>query len=89
MSTYDKIAWLPLCAGLTGLGLVSTKFGRMEPAGQLAARISEASGFFPREQLALSTQCGFASAGPGNQVSEDTQENKLRLLGEVANRVWG
>ena len=22
MSTYDKIAWLPLCAGLTGLGLV-------------------------------------------------------------------
>jgi len=71
------------------LGLVSTKFGRMEPAGQLAARISEASGFFPREQLALSTQCGFASAGPGNQVSEDTQENKLRLVGEVANRVWG
>ena len=22
MSTYDSIAWLPLCAGLTGLGLV-------------------------------------------------------------------
>lgn len=22
MSTYDKIAWLPLCGGLTGLGLV-------------------------------------------------------------------
>ena len=22
MSTYDKIAWLPLCAGLTGIGLV-------------------------------------------------------------------
>src|SRR5208282_5053986 len=22
MSNYDKIAWLPLCAGLTGLGLV-------------------------------------------------------------------
>ena len=22
MSTYDKIAWLPLCAGLTGVGLV-------------------------------------------------------------------
>ena len=22
MSTYDNIAWLPLCAGLTGLGLV-------------------------------------------------------------------
>src|ERR1700677_4785458 len=22
MSTYDKIAWLPLCGGLTGVGLV-------------------------------------------------------------------
>jgi len=22
VSTYDKIAWLPLCGGLTGLGLV-------------------------------------------------------------------
>ena len=71
------------------LGLVSTKFDRMEPPDQLAARISEASGFFPLEQLALSTQCGFASAGPGNQISEDAQENKLRLVGEVADRVWG
>jgi Methionine synthase II (cobalamin-independent) len=71
------------------LGLVSTKFDRMEPAEQLAARISEAGGFFPLDQLALSTQCGFASAGPGNQISEDAQENKLRLVGEVADRVWG
>jgi hypothetical protein len=67
----------------------TTKFDRMEPADQLAARISEASGFFPLDQLAISTQCGFASAGPGNQISEDAQENKLRLVGEVADRVWG
>src|SRR5229473_3164350 len=70
------------------LGMVSSKLGTMEPANQLAARIREASGFFPREQLALSTQCGFASAGPGNAISEDAQENKLRLVAEVADRVW-
>ena len=70
------------------LGLVSTKFDRMEPPDRLADRIREASGFFPREQLALSTQCGFASAGPGNAISADAQENKLRLVGQVANRVW-
>jgi len=69
------------------LGLVSTKFDRMEHADQLADRIREASRFFPAEQLALSTQCGFASAGPGNAISEGAQENKLRLVGEVANRV--
>jgi 5-methyltetrahydropteroyltriglutamate--homocysteine methyltransferase len=70
------------------LGLVSSKFDRMEDPEQLAARIGEASRFFPRDQLALSTQCGFASAGPGNAISEDAQENKLRLVGEVAGRVW-
>jgi 5-methyltetrahydropteroyltriglutamate--homocysteine methyltransferase len=70
------------------LGLVSSKFDRMEPPDQLAARIDEASRFFPRQQLALSTQCGFASAGPGNAISEDAQENKLRLVSEVADRVW-
>jgi len=26
VSTYDKIAWLPLCGGLTGLGLVLSYF---------------------------------------------------------------
>ena len=55
---------------------------------ELTARIGEASRYFPREQLALSTQCGFASAGPGNAISEGAQENKLRLVGEVADRVW-
>ena len=68
------------------LGLVSTKLDRMEHADQLADRIREASRL-PAEQLALSTQCGFASAGPGNAISEGAQENKLRLVGEVANRV--
>ena len=71
------------------LGIVSSKFGTMEPAGQLAARIREASGFFPPEQLALSTQCGFASAGPGNAITEDAQTKKLQLIAEVADRVWG
>jgi 5-methyltetrahydropteroyltriglutamate--homocysteine methyltransferase len=71
------------------LGLVSSKYDAMEPAGDLAARIREAGNFFPREQLALSTQCGFASAGPGNAISEGAQENKLRLVSEVADSVWG
>jgi 5-methyltetrahydropteroyltriglutamate--homocysteine methyltransferase len=71
------------------LGLVSSKFDAMEPVDSIAARVREASGFFPREQLAVSTQCGFASAGPGNAISPDAQENKLRLVAEVADSVWG
>jgi 5-methyltetrahydropteroyltriglutamate--homocysteine methyltransferase len=71
------------------LGLVSSKFAELESPEQLIGRIEEAGRFYPRDQLALSTQCGFASAGPGNAISEDAEERKLRLIAEVANRVWG
>ena len=70
------------------LGLVSSKFDELESPDHLIARIEEAARFYPRDQLALSTQCGFASAGPGNAISEDAQEKKLRLIAEVAHRVW-
>ena len=71
------------------LGLVSSKFDEVESPEWLLARIDEAARFHPREQLALSTQCGFSSAGPGNAISEDAQEKKLRLVSEVAARAWG
>jgi hypothetical protein len=58
------------------LGLVSSKFAELEDEEQLLARIDEASKFYPRDQLALSTQCGFSSAGPGNAISEDAQQKK-------------
>jgi methionine synthase II (cobalamin-independent) len=70
------------------LGLVYSKFDELESPEHLIARIDEAARFYPRDQLAPSTQCGFASAGPGNAISEDAQERKLRLVAEVANRVW-
>ena len=71
------------------LGLVSSKFDQLESPEQLIGRIEEAARFYPRDQLALSTQCGFASAGPGNAISEDAQEKKLQLIAEVAHRAWG
>lgn len=70
------------------LGLVSTKRGDLEPADGITARIEEAARFFTRDQLALSTQCGFASVMAGNPITEAAQEAKLRLVAEVAHRVW-
>ena len=70
------------------LGLVSSKFDELESPDDLIARIDDAARFYPRDQLAISTQCGFASAGPGNAISEDAQEKKLRLIAEVADRAW-
>jgi 5-methyltetrahydropteroyltriglutamate--homocysteine methyltransferase len=70
------------------LGLVSSKFDQLESPEQLIGRIEEAAKVYPRDQLALSTQCGFASAGPGNALNEDAQEKELHLIAEVAARVW-
>jgi 5-methyltetrahydropteroyltriglutamate--homocysteine methyltransferase len=70
------------------LGLVSTKTDALEPADGVAARIEEAARFFPRDQLALSTQCGFASVAAGNPISFETQRAKLRLVADTAHRLW-
>jgi 5-methyltetrahydropteroyltriglutamate--homocysteine methyltransferase len=70
------------------LGLVSSKKPDMETPEELRARIQEAGSFFPREQMALSTQCGFASSAEGNPISEEAEEDKLRLVADVAHGVW-
>jgi 5-methyltetrahydropteroyltriglutamate--homocysteine methyltransferase len=71
------------------LGLVSTKTAELESPDVLLAEIDEAARHFPREQLALSPQCGFASVLAGNPVPYEIQEPKLRLVAEVAQRAWG
>jgi 5-methyltetrahydropteroyltriglutamate--homocysteine methyltransferase len=71
------------------LGLVSTKNPEMETPDELVARIDEAGRFFPRDQLGLSTQCGFASVADGNPIDERAEELKLRLVADVAHAAWG
>ena len=71
------------------LGLVTTKFGQMESKETLKRRIDEAAKYAPMEQLALSPQCGFSSTVHGNNIAVEDQRNKLRLVIETANEVWG
>jgi len=74
---------------LAVLGLVTTKVGTMESKDDLKRRIDEASQYAPLEQLALSPQCGFSSTVHGNNIAVEDQRNKLRLVLEVAQDVWG
>ncbi|HEY8711029.1 MAG TPA: 5-methyltetrahydropteroyltriglutamate--homocysteine S-methyltransferase [Burkholderiaceae bacterium] len=71
------------------LGLVTTKFGEMESKDALKRRVDEASKYAPLEQLALSPQCGFSSTVHGNNIAVQAQRDKLRLVVEVAQEVWG
>jgi 5-methyltetrahydropteroyltriglutamate--homocysteine methyltransferase len=71
------------------LGLVTTKFGELESKDALKRRIDEAAKYAPIEQLALSPQCGFSSTVHGNNIAMQAQRDKLRLVVETANEVWG
>ena len=71
------------------LGLVTTKFGALESKDALKRRIEEAAKYAPMEQLALSPQCGFSSTVHGNNIAVEDQRNKLRLVVETAQEMWG
>jgi 5-methyltetrahydropteroyltriglutamate--homocysteine methyltransferase len=71
------------------LGLVTTKTGKLEVEDELRRRIDAAARHLPLEQLALSPQCGFASSGRGNPLSEDEQWSKRELVVSVAQKSVG
>jgi 5-methyltetrahydropteroyltriglutamate--homocysteine methyltransferase len=70
------------------LGLVTTKSPRLEYDRDVLARIEEAARIKPAAELALSTQCGFASVPVANPVTPDAQRAKLELVVRVARQVW-
>ena len=71
------------------LGLVTSKSGELESKDEIRRRIDAAAKFVDIDQLALSPQCGFASTEDGNTLSEDQQWEKLRMIVEIADEVWG
>jgi 5-methyltetrahydropteroyltriglutamate--homocysteine methyltransferase len=71
------------------LGLVSSKFGQLEERDAILRRIEAASKFIDLSRLCLSPQCGFASTEEGNLLDEKEQWDKLRMIVEIAEEVWG
>jgi 5-methyltetrahydropteroyltriglutamate--homocysteine methyltransferase len=85
---FKPLRFLPK-GKLVVLGLVTTKFDQLENKDSLKRRIEEAAKYAPMEQLALSPQCGFSSTVHGNNIEVQAQRNKLRLVIETAQEVWG
>jgi 5-methyltetrahydropteroyltriglutamate--homocysteine methyltransferase len=85
--TFEPLRFVPRSKSVV-LGLVSSKLAALESPDDLRRRIDEASRYVPLENLALSPQCGFASALEGNLLSEDDQWRKLQLVADTARKVW-
>lgn len=86
--TFEPLRFVPRGRAVV-LGLVSSKLPGLESQDDLVRRIEAAARFVPVEDLALSPQCGFASTAEGNLLSEEQQWDKLRLVAETAQKVWG
>ncbi|HZQ80592.1 MAG TPA: 5-methyltetrahydropteroyltriglutamate--homocysteine S-methyltransferase [Gaiellaceae bacterium] len=86
---FEPLRFLPKGEKRVVLGLVTTKRGALESKDELKRRIEDASKHAPLEQLCLSPQCGFSSTVEGNELTEEEQWAKLRLIVEVAEEVWG
>jgi len=71
------------------LGLVTTKRGALEGKDDLKRRIDAAARFVDLDQLCLSPQCGFSSTKEGNDLTPQQQWDKLALIVETAQEVWG
>ena len=70
------------------LGLLTTKSDTLDDEVAVGARIAEAARHKPLEELALSTQCGFASAPGDNPVTPAGQRAKLEMIARLARRTW-
>jgi 5-methyltetrahydropteroyltriglutamate--homocysteine methyltransferase len=70
------------------LGLVTTKNGELENPELIQARINEAAQYVDINQICLSPQCGFASTEEGNSLTPEQQWDKVRLVTELADKVW-
>ena len=70
------------------LGLLTTKQADLEDTKLLEERIAEASSIKPLSELALSTQCGFASSN-NVPLTVDEERAKLQRVRDVATTTWG
>lgn len=83
------------------LGVVTTKNAKLEKLEDLKARVYNAADIIAkgqgrsrdealRDNLAVSPQCGFASAADGSGIgmSEEIQWQKLELLKRLAEEIW-
>jgi 5-methyltetrahydropteroyltriglutamate--homocysteine methyltransferase len=85
---FEPLRFVPK-GKLVVLGLVTTKRGDLESKDELKRRLDEASQFVDIDQLCLSPQCGFSSTVEGNVLSYEQEVDKLRLIVETAQEVWG
>jgi len=85
---FEPLRYLPKGKRVV-LGVVTSKRGELESKDFIKRRVEEAARYTDIDQLCLSAQCGFSSTSEGNDLTEQEQWDKLRLIVDVAQEIWG
>ncbi len=85
---FEPLRFLPK-GKVVVLGLVTTKSGELEAKDDLKRRVEAATQHTDLDQLCLSPQCGFSSTVEGNALTVEQEAEKLRLVVETADEIWG
>jgi methionine synthase II (cobalamin-independent) len=80
------------------LGVITSKFPEMEDLGEMEERVRNAVKYMVKgtgesetealKRVGVSPQCGFASHSSGNAVKRQDMINKLKLVRELADKIW-
>jgi 5-methyltetrahydropteroyltriglutamate--homocysteine methyltransferase len=85
---FEPLRFVPKGNKQIVLGLVTSKSGTLEKKDDIKKRIDEATKYVTLDQLCLSPQCGFASTEEGNELAEDEQWAKLKMIVDLSKEVW-
>jgi 5-methyltetrahydropteroyltriglutamate--homocysteine methyltransferase len=86
---FEALRFVPKGGKRVVLGLLSSKRSAREDKDEIRRRIDAATKYVALDQLCLSPQCGFASTELGNALTLEQQNDKLRLVVELAQEIWG
>jgi methionine synthase II (cobalamin-independent) len=80
------------------VGVITSKFPELENVDEMRKRVLQAAEFVSKgagqtqeqalKRLGVSPQCGFASHHLGNSVTRDDMIAKLKLVRQLADKIW-
>lgn len=95
---FEPLKFLPANKFVV-VGAISTKLRELEDKEEVKARIMQAAQYVAEgrgqtveealKSIAISPQCGFSTHESGYPLSDQDQRNKLSLVRQIADEIWG
>ncbi|EAQ87067.1 hypothetical protein CHGG_08320 [Chaetomium globosum CBS 148.51] len=95
---FEPLKFLPKDRNVV-IGAISTKLRELEDKEEVKRRIYQAADFVAEgngqtreealKRICVSPQCGFSTHESGYPLTEEDEKNKLALIRQIADEIWG